>query len=326
MISLKKYLKITLLLTVFLIFIYSISSFAVSSKVSSKLKDFDVNDINLNSVDKSKIDDLKEVLEDIDINSLNSTAIVNNIDKSEIASGNFNSINTDEIDIDEVIDIYDKLSEVISNEEIADLIKDNSKLLTEAGISKEALSASETVLRTFDSDAVIDIVQNDLDLDKIIDMYKNGASLSEIISSVLSETSLETKLSIVSKLLFSNLYIRIAIVILIFVAIYSIFITSILFIKAGMSRFGAIIPIYRDVLHLKLCGLSPWLLLLIFIPVLGWLMLIAVAIIGRFELSKRFGHGFLFGLGLLFLPIIFRTVIAFSNDEYIEELYEDDEE
>ena len=51
-------------------------------------------------------------------------------------------------------------------------------------------------------------------------------------------------------------------------------------------------------------------------------MLLAVAIIGRFELSKRFGHGFLFGLGLLFLPIVFRTIIAFSNNEYIEDLDE----
>lgn len=318
----KKYLKITLILTVFLIFLNSISSFAVSSKI----KNFDVNDINLDSVDKSKVNELKEVLKDIDVNSLNSAAIVNDIDKSEIASGNLNSINTDAIDVDEALDIYDKLSDVISNEEIADLIKDNSELLTEAGISEEALSASETVLRTFDSDAVIDIVQNDLDLDKIIDMYKSGASLSEIISSVLSETSLETKLNIVSKLLFSNLYIRIAIVVLIFVAIYSIFITSIIFGKAGKSRFGAIVPIYRDVLHLKVCGLSPWLLLLVFLPVIGWLMLIAVAILGRFELAKRFGHGFLFGLGLLFLPIVFRTVIAFSSDEYIEDLDEYEEE
>ncbi|MDE5830390.1 MAG: hypothetical protein K2H53_01545 [Clostridia bacterium] len=40
---------------------------------------------------------------------------------------------------------------------------------------------------------------------------------------------------------------------------------------------------------------------------------------GRFELSKSFGHGFLFGLGLLILPIVFRSYIAFSNDKYIIE-------
>lgn len=318
----KRNLKIVLFVAIILVFLFSISSFAASSK----LNNFDINSLNLNSIDKSKIDDLKDVLENIDVNSLDSSAIINDIDKSEIASGNLNSIDTSDINIDEVIGIYDQLSDVISNEEIADLIKDNSKLLTDAGISKEALSASETMLRTFDSDAVIDIVQNDLDLDKLLDMYKNGASLSEILTSVITETSLQTKINIISKLLFSNLYIRIALVVLIFVIIYSVFITSIIFDKAGKGRFGAIIPIYRDVIHLKICGLSPWLLLLVFIPILGWLMLLAVAILGRFELSKRFGHGFLFGLGLLFLPIVFRTVIAFSNNEYIEDLDEYDEE
>ncbi len=78
---------------------------------------------------------------------------------------------------------------------------------------------------------------------------------------------------------------------------------------------------------MKICHLSPWLLLLVFIPVLGWLMLMAVAIIGRFELSKSFGHGFFFGLGLLFFPLLFRSAIAFSNDEYVgDEIYDENED
>ena len=107
------------------------------------------------------------------------------------------------------------------------------------------------------------------------------------------------------------------------IAIYSLFITALIFKKAGKNSFATIIPIYRDILHLKICHLSPWLLLLAFIPVLGWIMLIAVAIIARFELSKSFGHGFFFGLGLLLFPIIFRTIIAFSKNEFIENLDED---
>ncbi|MCI9365246.1 MAG: hypothetical protein HFJ54_01060 [Clostridia bacterium] len=61
-----------------------------------------------------------------------------------------------------------------------------------------------------------------------------------------------------------------------------------------------------------------------FVPVIGWLALISIAIIGRFELSKSFGHGFFFGLGLLFLPTIFRTIIAFSGNEYIGDNPEED--
>ena len=111
---------------------------------------------------------------------------------------------------------------------------------------------------------------------------------------------------------------------LILISIYSIFITGLIFKKANKSSFITLIPIYRDIVHLKICNLSPWLLLLLFIPFIGWLMLVAVAIIARFELSKSFGHGFFFGLGLLFLPIIFRSFIAFSSDKYIDRSLDDE--
>lgn len=244
--------------------------------------------------------------------------------KKKLKNGNFNSIDTSTVDTKEIIDIYSELSDVISNEEIADLIKDNKELLTEAGVNSEILSTSETMLRTFDSDAIIDIAQNsELDINKLLDMYKNGASLEEILSTIMNETSMQAKINILLRLLFSIALVRIILIVLLIIAIYSIFITSFIFKKAGKHGFATLIPIYRNVVHLKVCGLSPWLLLLIFIPVLGWLMLFAVAIIGRFELAKRFGHGFFFGLGLLLFPLIFRSIIAFSSNEYIEE---DDEE
>lgn len=318
----KKYVRFIIFSIVFLLLIACTSSFAAPSPES--IKNINVNDINLTSIDKNKVEDLKKVLDTIDIKDLDTSAVIDDINKSEVANGNLNSINTDAVNMKEVIGIYDKLSDVISNEEIADLIKDNKKVLTDAGVSKDALNVSEKMLRTFDSKAVIDIVQNDLDIDKLMEMYKKGASLEEILTTLLAETSLKTKLSIASKLLFSNRYVKIAIVILVIIAIYSIFITSFIFHKAGKHGFATLIPIYRDIIHLKICGLSPWLLLLVFVPVIGWLALMAVAIIGRFELSKKFGHGFFFGLGLLVLPTIFRTIIAFSDNEYIEDLYDDD--
>jgi len=182
---------------------------------------------------------------------------------------------------------------------------------------KETLQASEKLLRTFDSNAVITIVESDLDLNKLINMYKNGASIEEILSTIMSDTSTKTKIDIMTKLLFSNFYIRLALFVLIILAIYSIFITGLIFKKAGRKSFITLIPLYRDIVHLKICHLSPWLLIFLFIPVLGWVILLSIAIIGRFELSKSFGHGFFFGLGLLILPVLFRTIIAFSGNEYI---------
>lgn len=315
---LKKHTRL-LFISILLILLLFISS----TYATSKIKSIDVNNINLNSIDESKIENLKGVLNNIDFKNLDSASVVNSINKNEIVSGNINSINTNAINMDEVVSIYDKLSDVISNEEIADLIKDNSKILSDAGISKETLNASEKMLRTFNSDAVIDIMKNDLDLAKILEMYKSGASLTDIISSIITETPLQTKVKIVFKLLFSNTYIRIAIFVLILVGIYSIFITALIFEKAGKQKFITLIPIYRDIVHLKVCGLSPWLLLLVFIPILGWIILMSIAIIARFELAKHFGHGFFFGLGLLFIPTLFRSIIAFSNNEYMEDYEEE---
>lgn len=182
--------------------------------------------------------------------------------------GNINSVDTNSINIKEITGIYKNLSEIISNEDIADFINDNSKILTDAGVPKETLGASEKLLRTFDSNTVINIVESDLDLDKLINMYKNGASLEEIISAFLSDTSTKTKIDLAIKLIFSNFYTRFALFCLIVVAIYSIFITGIIFKKTGRKSFITLIPLYRDIIHLKICHLSPWLLILLFIPVL----------------------------------------------------------
>lgn len=134
-------------------------------------------------------------------------------------------------------------------------------------MSKEALNASEKLLRTFDANTVATIVESDLDLNKLMNMYKNGASIEELLSSIISDTSTKTKIDLVMKLVFSNFYTRFALFCLIVLAIYSIFITGIIFKKAGRKSFVTLIPLYRDIIHLKICHLSPWLLILLLIPV-----------------------------------------------------------
>ncbi len=229
----KKRTKIFILIIALIILLLQVTSLATSPNFDA-LKSIDVNDINLNSIDKSKVNELIETLNSIDVNKLDSSAVINTIDKNEIKSGNItaNSIDINSININEVLDIYEDLSEIISNEDIADLLKDNSKLLTDAGIDEGILSTTETLLRTFDSSAVVDIVRNDLDLDKLIQMYQNGASLEDILSSIITGTSTQTKIKIVFKLLFSNFYVRVFFVVMIIIAIYSIFITSLIFGKA----------------------------------------------------------------------------------------------
>lgn len=56
-----------------------------------------------------------------------------------------------------------------------------------------------------------------------------------------------------------------------------------------------------------------WLFLLGLIPIVGWI----ADIVQMHKLSKSFGHGIGYTLGLLFLPSIFMLILGFSDDRYV---------
>ncbi|MDH3726994.1 MAG: DUF5684 domain-containing protein [Myxococcales bacterium] len=53
-------------------------------------------------------------------------------------------------------------------------------------------------------------------------------------------------------------------------------------------------------------------MILFFIPIVSFIISIIVAL----DLSKSFGHGALYGLGLAFLGFIFAPILAFGSDTY----------
>lgn len=291
----KKYLKIFILLILAITLISFIPSAVFASSIFDSI---DINKLDLNSINSIKVDSLKETIENLSQNN------------------NISSSNTNSVDLNTIIEAYNELSDVISNEEIADLIEDNKEVLSKSGVSKSTLSTASTLLKTFDAKTVIDIVQNDINLNEILE---ESNSTEEVLTSVARNTSTLEKMQIFFKLLFSNGYFKLIFCLIVIVFIYSIIITALLFKKAGKPWFATLIPIYRYAIYLKLYNFSPWLILLLFIPIIGWLALFAISIIGKFELSKNFGHGFAFGLGLLLLPIIFKTYIVLSDDRFKEE-------
>ena len=87
-----------------------------------------------------------------------------------------------------------------------------------------------------------------------------------------------------------------------------------IFTKAGEKGWKSIIPIYNSVVLFKIIGLSPWLLLIYlaaFIPVIGSIAVIVLSIVSVYYLSKSFGKGAGFTVGLIFLPQIFQLILAF---------------
>jgi hypothetical protein len=62
----------------------------------------------------------------------------------------------------------------------------------------------------------------------------------------------------------------------------------------------------------KIAGLPWWCFILCFVPFVN----IIIGIMMPFGIASRFGKGFGFGLGLLFLGFIFYPILAFGSARY----------
>jgi hypothetical protein len=87
-----------------------------------------------------------------------------------------------------------------------------------------------------------------------------------------------------------------------------------LYEKAGESGWTCLVPIYNIIVLLRIAGRPGWWLLLWFVPVINWV----IPIIVWLDVANKFGKGFLFGLGLVFFPVIFIPILAFGSAEYGE--------
>ena len=88
-----------------------------------------------------------------------------------------------------------------------------------------------------------------------------------------------------------------------------------IFTKAGEPGWASLVPIYNLVVFLKIIDKPVWWVILFMIPFVNIISLI-LSIIMYLELAKVFGKSAGFGLGLVFLPIIFFPILAFGDAEY----------
>lgn len=84
------------------------------------------------------------------------------------------------------------------------------------------------------------------------------------------------------------------------------------FSKAGQHGWATFIPIYRDIVFYRITWGSGWYVLLSLIPCAGWI----INLISAHKLSKAFGHGFGYTLGLWFFPGIFYLILGLGNSRY----------
>lgn len=222
------------------------------------------------------------------------------------------NIDINDISKEDILKVYDEITKQYSNEEIANMIEENSEQLQKQGINKEAISAGANFVRTTDEASIRDIIENDIDIEDVKEKINDGYTSNEIVTSVISQTPNEKLFEIIIKVLLANKIVKAVLIVFVVLFIYGTVLRWIIYTKAGKPGWAAIIPLYRQITMYQVCGLSPFLMLFWLLPVLGWFAMIVIAIMKRFCLAKEFGRGALFGFGLLFFPTIFQSIIAFN--------------
>ena len=105
----------------------------------------------------------------------------------------------------------------------------------------------------------------------------------------------------------AGIIIYLAIIVLEFVSFWKIF------VKAGQPGWAGIIPFYNWWVMLKIVGRPGWWFILFLIPIVN----IVILIIVYNDLSKSFGKGAGFTVGMIFLGFIFFPILAFGPAQYL---------
>ena len=84
--------------------------------------------------------------------------------------------------------------------------------------------------------------------------------------------------------------------------------------KAGQPGWAVLVPIYNMIVLLNIVRKPVWWILLMFIPFVSFIIVILIYL----ELAKVYGKSTGFGLGIIFLPIIFLPMLAFGDAQYVK--------
>lgn len=109
-----------------------------------------------------------------------------------------------------------------------------------------------------------------------------------------------------------NMFSGITLLIILIIEILILFATWKMYEKAGEAGWKCLIPIYNTYILYKIINGNGWTFLITLIPFIGWIY--SIIVLNR--LSKAFGHGIGFTLGLIFFSPIFYLILGLGTDEY----------
>lgn len=218
--------------------------------------------------------------------------------------------------LSDLIELYSDLTEIYSNEQIADMLDNCKGRLSEYGVPEENLDSVTTVLRNLNTTQTKEVLEK-INIDEIAQKLANGESIQSIINSLMQNMTTTEKVDLVVSLLLSANIIKNVLIVILVLFVYRTLLRCVIYKKAGKHAWTPFIPIYRNVVMLKICGMSPWWLLLIFVPIIGWIGLWLVSVASKFMLAEKFGRGVAFSFGLWLLAPIFETILVFSRKKYL---------
>lgn len=225
----------------------------------------------------------------------------------------YKNVDINSVSNEEIEKVYNEVLESYTAEELSNLVKENKNKLERQGISGETIDKGAEFLKTTDDEAIKEMLK-DTDVKQVITRVQNGESIERAIlksQKDLNKTVASGVKVVLSSYIVKTIFITIGIYIL-----YKIIIRGIIYQKAGKHFISTFIPIYRDAVLFKICGYSPWIVLFLLLPVIGWIIYLIYKILMKFELAEAFGHKLGFGLGVWLLNPIFESIIAFSKNEY----------
>ena len=214
--------------------------------------------------------------------------------------------------LSDVIELYTNLTESYSNEQIADMIDDCKGNLSEYGVPEENLDSVTTVLRNLNTTQTKEVLDK-ININEISQKLSNGESIQTIINDIMQSMTATEKVDLVVSILLSANIIRTVLIVLLVIFVYRTLLRCVIYKKAGKHAWAPFIPIYRNVVMLKICGMSPWWLLLLLVPIVGWIGLWLVSVASKFMLAEKFGRGVAFSFGLWILAPIFETILVVSR-------------
>ena len=179
----------------------------------------------------------------------------------------------------------------------------STEAVTEA--ATQVNQAAETLANTTEGSAdVVDAINNNSEAiaNAAEALSKNADVFSEVGAEQLGAGVLNEALgmAIIPGIVGTVLFV------LLFVSLWKVF------TKAGQPGWTSLIPLFNILILLKIVNKPLWWFLLLFVPIVN--LVIFFIIYDR--LSKSFGKGIGYTLGLLFFGYIFLPLLAFGSAEY----------